>query len=362
MAFDLYQSTPARRFLMGNERTINPNPAAAYLLGKARVSAYRKRYAYRKSAHRGNPAPAAIIAGLSGIKKLFNLGGSPRVFNDLPGGGPLQTTVNDLLLKASQGDAAAIRTMWAARTGKQGAAWTKIWAEMVPGVVPKAVQDYIKRNLDPTFAVAGSGLATMAGSAAINPQLLAAGTTVAATVGRQLVQSATRSTRGRARKARQVVRYDPETGDKYRVSSESAEAASWPSRKPSARSLAGVGGAAAAAAPVAAKAGGLAAAGGAAVAGVVIGGLAVGAIIGTLLRKAFGTARAVRAEEAAVEGAIALREERAALESRLGRKLTQPEVKKLFDVYVTKLQGLGFVQDAKGMWHRPRSFTERLLG
>jgi len=95
---------------------------------------------------------------------------------------------------------------------------------------------------------------------------------------------------------------------------------------------------------------------------VVIGGLAVGAAIGTALRKIFGEARAVRAEEAAVEGALVLRRARAALEDELGRSLTQPEVKKMFNAYTANLMQLGFVQDTNGQWYRPRSAVERLLG
>jgi len=95
---------------------------------------------------------------------------------------------------------------------------------------------------------------------------------------------------------------------------------------------------------------------------VVIGGLAVGAAIGTALRKIFGEARAVRAEEAAVEGALVLRRARAALEDELGRALTQPEVKKMFNAYAANLMQLGFVQDTNGQWYRPRSAVERLLG
>lgn len=97
-------------------------------------------------------------------------------------------------------------------------------------------------------------------------------------------------------------------------------------------------------------------------AGVVIGGLAIGAAIGTGLRKLFGEARAVRAEEAAVEGAIFLRNARAKTEAALGRSLTQPEVRKMFDAYAAHLMSLGFVQQANGQWHRPRSRIERILG
>lgn len=95
---------------------------------------------------------------------------------------------------------------------------------------------------------------------------------------------------------------------------------------------------------------------------MVIGGLAVGVAIGTALRKVFGEARAVRAEEAAVEGALVLRRARAALELELGRSLTSSETRQMFDAYAAQLEQLGFEQQANGQWVRTRSSIERLLG
>jgi len=94
---------------------------------------------------------------------------------------------------------------------------------------------------------------------------------------------------------------------------------------------------------------------------VVIGGLAAGAAIGTGLRLAFGEARAVRAEEAGVAGALALRETRANLEEELGRALTATERRQLFDAFEAHLRALGFTRK-NGGWERKRSTLERLLG
>lgn len=99
-----------------------------------------------------------------------------------------------------------------------------------------------------------------------------------------------------------------------------------------------------------------------AVAAVVIAGLAIGVAIGTALRKLFGEARAVRAEEAAVEGALVLRKARAAVEAEQGRPVSQVQARQMFDAYTAHLQQLGFVQQANGQWHRPRSAVERFLG
>lgn len=95
---------------------------------------------------------------------------------------------------------------------------------------------------------------------------------------------------------------------------------------------------------------------------MVIAGLAVGAAIGTALRKLFGEARAVRAEEAAVEGALLLRKARAKVEAELGRAVTPTEARKLFDAYAENLRRLGFTQDARGQWRRERTRIERVLG
>lgn len=106
----------------------------------------------------------------------------------------------------------------------------------------------------------------------------------------------------------------------------------------------------------------MAAASAATVGAVVIGGLAVGALIGTALRQAFGTARAVRAEEAAAAGGLALHRVRVAIEARTGRPISAPASKALFQEYEAQLRQLGFTQDARGQWRRERSALERFLG
>jgi len=70
----------------------------------------------------------------------------------------------------------------------------------------------------------------------------------------------------------------------------------------------------------------------------------------------------VRAEEAAVEGALILRRARAALEDELGRSLRPAETRQMFDAYTAQLEQLGFEQQANGQWVRTRSSIERLLG
>ena len=89
---------------------------------------------------------------------------------------------------------------------------------------------------------------------------------------------------------------------------------------------------------------------------------AIGAGIGTALRKLFGEARAVRGEEAAVEGALILRKARAAIEAETGRPVTQAQARQLLDAYEANLMQLGFTQDARGQWRRERTTIERILG
>ena len=100
----------------------------------------------------------------------------------------------------------------------------------------------------------------------------------------------------------------------------------------------------------------------AATAAVIIGGLALGAAIGYGLRKIFGEARAVRAEEAADKAAAVLVQTRRDAEGQLGRRLTAPEAKKLFRAYEANLQLLGFTQDEGGRWSRQRTGIEKFLG
>lgn len=79
---NLWSRGVARSHLMGYEKTSNPTPAAASMLGRRRVaSAKRKlRRRGRRSAHRGNPLPAVV--GLLGSGLLGKLGGRFRASSD----------------------------------------------------------------------------------------------------------------------------------------------------------------------------------------------------------------------------------------------------------------------------------------
>lgn len=70
----------------------------------------------------------------------------------------------------------------------------------------------------------------------------------------------------------------------------------------------------------------------------------------------------MRAEEAAVQGALVLRDVRAQVEGRTGRPISQPAARAMFEEYENQLRALGFQQQSNGQWFRPRSALERILG
>jgi hypothetical protein len=53
---------------------------------------------------------------------------------------------------------------------------------------------------------------------------------------------------------------------------------------------------------------------------------------------------------------------RAEIQARTGRPISAAANRALFEEYLNQLQALGFQQDERGKWYRPRSAIERLLG
>lgn len=316
-----WTSSAARRSLVGSERTGNPIPAAYALLGRRRVKGARRFFAKlkRKRAHRGNPLPAAVatITGLLGGKLGRRLKGKEAAHAER------MAQLAQLAERALANDASAL---------EQLERLTREFATQRAKDAAKATLAAVRNELATRREVRGreARAATRAEERerqAVTTQRLGILSGAAEKIGGALVRG------GRPRAA----------GGVRRVAAGVARRAG---------SVAGAG----------AGAAGAAGASAAAVAGVVIGGLAAGALIGTGLRLAFGEARAVRAEEAAVEGALVLRRTRAQLEQQLGRRLTSAESRKLSAAYLAQLEELGFRQDTQGRWHRPRSAIERFLG
>lgn len=160
----------------------------------------------------------------------------------------------------------------------------------------------------------------------------------------------------RAAKRRMVWRYNPDTGRRTRVDSESEEAFTWSSRKPSRRSRQ--------LATRAEKAATSAAVGGVqailratarnpklmlARAGVVIGGLAAGYWIGSQLNTHLA-GRHRKAQDAGVQAALAFRAARREAAAAQGRALTPAQSRSLGNVYKAQLIALGY---------DPVTFTKR---
>jgi len=137
----IWQSSTARRSLVGRERTHNPSPAAAALIGRAlgrkrtkrAVSFLGKR---RRRFHRGNPLPAAVsliaakIPGLGGLLKTPSEKRAAKVV-----GAVVASAVSGNLTAAK---AIMERTDLGIR--KERAVWNAAWAQ-----VPKKIKDLLKK-------------------------------------------------------------------------------------------------------------------------------------------------------------------------------------------------------------------------
>lgn len=136
----IWSQSVARRSVMGREKTHNPSPAAAALLGRARIKrgkAVFKRRSGKRSFHKGNPLPAVL--GLLG--GLGSLGGRFRK----PSEARAAALAPALVTSANQGNlAAAAGLIERAATPmkvKEGAVWKMAAAQLSPKII-KAVHDY----------------------------------------------------------------------------------------------------------------------------------------------------------------------------------------------------------------------------
>lgn len=135
-----YMSTPARRAILGNERTTNPTPAALFALGKhfgkKRVRRVARALARRRrSFHRGNPAPA-LIASLASKLPLGGLLKTPSEKRAAKIAGAVVASAVSGNLTAAK----AIEARTAIGIAKERAVWQSAWAQ-----VPKRVKDLLKK-------------------------------------------------------------------------------------------------------------------------------------------------------------------------------------------------------------------------
>lgn len=316
----------ARAQLMGREPTMNPSPGAAFLLRmnvrapKLHSQGVARRRLTGKRTRTANPLPAAIALasriapGLA--KKIF---GSARYE-----GGPLMTTVTDILERAKKGDLSAIQIAHGAAVnpGAHRTQWAKIWNVEIPGLgglLPPKVRAEIKR-LDPTSTVQ-SGTAKKAAPERSEADIVAATLAGAAPT---ILKEASKPTRQRVQYENFV---DPVTGVlKRRRKTPRAGGVS--------RAGAGAGvGRVSKLSPAFMRA------------GVVIGGLAAGYWIGSKLNKylvtQFGNS-AVDKQKAGVAAALAFREARAEAEAAKGAALTSREMTGMASAYKKALVELGY--------------------
>lgn len=218
--------------------------------------------------------------------------------------------------------------------------------------------DYLSRLPEPG-PVSSTSSSWTSLSAAQQAQLLATGVRVASAV-----------TRGSTRGGRKVSRYNPDTGRKQRVPAGSFEADNWPTSRRELNAMrgdvAGGSGSRLPSAGTAARAArslrpGVSRAGLVAAKAVTVAAFGLAAYLGTryVLRKFAGGA--MRKQDAAVQGALALREARAEFKRQTGKEVSQREAREMFDAYAVQLAKLGYTTNAAGVPQYNRSAADRFL-
>lgn len=321
----IYNRGAARAFFIKREPTMNPTPAAAYLLGMTvdspkyhRVGEARRNLLGKRHPRTGNPIPAVL--GLLGGKLGQRLKGSPRY-----DGGPLMTTVQAFLERVQKGGADGLAAVGQLHreatnvTGKHRMQWAKVWNVELPalgGALKPQIRAEIKR-LDPTTLVAGGRAEGEAAAREPVSALERAAAGLAPVVIRETVRQ------GRQPRARYENFIDPVTGVLRRRKVRGA----------SVRSFGGGGGGGVRAASGLGKA--------ALGAGVAIGGLAAGYWVGSKLNT-YLAGRALSKEQAGVAAAQAFREARQDAADAKGAPLTAAEVRSMGTQYKAQLIELGY--------------------
>lgn len=395
----------ARAALVGYEPTMNPAPAAAYLLGIGvkRPTLFSQGHARRrltgKRTRTHNPFPAALAIAsplLKHVPLFGKLGGILKT----PSEKRAAAVAPQAIQSASAGNLTAARMIHDRTTfgiEKERAVW-RAAEQAVPAwlmqeartspLVPQGAVDHSSPEAAVQTSIANAVYGKYRGPVgapgyvppppSTGSQLLGALDLVPSrtTAKGQTYRPATRAARGTARtplmgdpadwtKAERrragyttarVKRWDPTTESTVTVWADDPRADQYMTvaqgkaqRKRQQRLMSAAQRGAGAAAPAAlaggraaaAKLGGGSAATGLARAGVVIGGLAAGYYIGTQLNR-YLAGRALAHEEAGVQAALAFREARAQAAARKGAPLTQAEVASLGAVYKKALVALGY--------------------
>jgi len=138
----LWSQSVARNSMMGYERTHNPSPAAAAILGKRRTKlARRKAHRIRRRAHKGNPLPAVAAILTSGL--LGKLGGRFRA----PSEKRAASVAPGVVAAANAGNLTAALGLLTRATlptigvAKERLVWQAAAAQLSPAIV-----EQVKRN------------------------------------------------------------------------------------------------------------------------------------------------------------------------------------------------------------------------
>lgn len=401
----LWNRGPARRFFLRHEPTMNPAPAAAYLL---RMSVKRptmwsqgtaRRRLTRKRTRTQNPLPAALALAAPVLKKIGFLRGLGGILKT-PSEKRAAAVAPQAIQSASAGNLTAARmihdrtqfgiekerAVW--RAAEQAVpAWLMQEARTSP-LVPQGAVDQSSPEAAVQTSIANAVYGKYRGPVgspgyvppppSTGSQLLGVGQAVLRTAPAPRGRGgATRAARGTAasqallgdpldwtkaqrRKAgyttARVKRWDPSTestvslwADDPRADQYMTVAQGKALRKRQAKLMTAAQRAGSTALPAAAaagraglsKIGGGSAAVGLARAGVVIGGLAAGYYIGTQLNH-YLAGRALEHEQAGVQAALAFRDARAQAAAAKGAPLTAAEVRSMGDVYKRQLVALGY--------------------
>lgn len=342
----IWSQSVARRAIMGSERTHNPSPAAAAILGKRRVKRAKAKLKRRgkRRAHRGNPLPAVVgVLGSAG-GLLGKLGGRFRAPSEKRAGGVAESVVQ----AANAGNLTAARGLIerAAKPmlAKESAVWKAAAARLSGDII-----EQVRRNADRIPQADQSSPEAFAASVLGNPVTAlaapmgagagggAGGAGLSQVIG-ALTQPGTIRTLARAaaprrqRRQRYPTYVDQYGRQRYSTKPPGTELRIPRGATPSPgtpysffRGAVGKGGAAATAGQVAVAA---------------AAGVAAYLVTQRVLQYLGGRAQAK--EEAGVNAALAFRQARKDFKEQQGREPNRTELKEMGDAYKAQLVELGY--------------------